>query len=687
MKPSFTTYRSPLFASRSGLTLGGVMLVSLLLLLSVKPAHSQFVVDYKKQGDQFFSEGKYYAAAVLYQKALGILPDTMMSHYVYPYTITPKSKKQEKNKKEYAYLVYQLGDAFRLYKDYKSALDWYQKAEQLSTGEFPMLPLWEGVCLRANKRYEEAITHLEAFKSAYGKSDEYSRQADLELKSCRFALDQMEYPRLSDIAKLPAPVNSGESGSNYAPLLKDQQLYFTSSRPLRDINEKKDDPFVNKLYSAAEAGTGSFDSVEMLALKNTAKTMQLAAMTFTPDGGKAFITGWTNKAKGEKQHKAIYMISKDGDGTWSEPGAPVANLNIAGSDAMEPFVTADGKYVFFSSNRPGGQGGYDIWYSELGADGAPATAINLGNTVNTLGDEEAPFYDPAEKKLVFSSNGRVGMGGYDLFVSRGMADNWTMPVNMGAPVNSEKDDIFYSPRPEDTTVFYTSSDRQSVCCLEVFRIKLKHITIGGTLLDCDTQQPIAGAKVELRDSASGEVLKTQILDESGRYRLEVNNVKALKMTASKQNYFTKSVDISSNELRRTDTLFSPDLCLKAYEINKPIVIPNVYYDFDKATLRPESKVVLDTLYEVLMENPKMQVELSAHTDSKGSDKYNMGLSQRRAQSCVDYLISKGIDAGRLTAKGYGESRPIAPNTNPDGSDNPEGRQKNRRTEFVVLKNE
>jgi outer membrane protein OmpA-like peptidoglycan-associated protein/tetratricopeptide (TPR) repeat protein len=656
-----------------------LLLIISVLCISVTAVNAQYVVDYKKQGDQYFAKKQYYAAAVLYQKALKLLPDTAMSHYVYPYVISPKSKKEEKNKDQYEYLVYQLGESFRLYKDYKSAGEWYEKAIQLNATRFPLASLWYGVCLRATKNYEEAIGQLQTFELRYGKQDDYSKQANLELRSCRYALDQMKFPRLADIQKLPAPVN--DSGSNYAPLTRNDQFYFTSSRPLQGVNTARENPFVNKLYRASLFNDQSFGKVELLSTKASTST-ELAAMSLSPDGNRAYWTSWDSK--GKNPHKAIYVSTKAADGTWSEATALTGDVNMSGYDSQEPFVASDGT-LFFSSNRPGGQGGFDLWYSKLSADGTPGTVTNMGATINTAHNEEAPYYNAEEKKLVFSSDGRVGMGGLDLFVSHGADDSWSVPENMGYPLNSERDDIFYDPNQQDTTQYYTSSDRQSVCCLELYHVKLKHITIGGTLLDCDSHQPLEGAKIRLEDSLTHAVVGEQTLGADGRYHLEVINRRAIRLTASKENYFTKNLMITSDDLNRVDTLFSPDLCLKAYKVGVPIVIPNVYYDFNKATLREESKIVLDTLYQVLVDNPKMVVQLSAHTDSIGSDKYNLDLSNKRAQACVDYLISKGIAPDRLQAKGYGESQPIAPNSLPNGEDNPAGRQLNRRTEFTVLK--
>ncbi len=209
---------------------------------------------------------------------------------------------------------------------------------------------------------------------------------------------------------------------------------------------------------------------------------------------------------------------------------------------------------------------------------------------------------------------------------------------------------------------------------------------GGMVLDCETNKPLAGAKITLLDSTQRNVLETQTTGMGGNYMFEIEMNKKYKVLIEKENYFSKNFNFNSEQLTMVDSMMNPTVCLKRFELNKPIVLNDIYYDYNKATLRQESKVILDSLYYLLLDNPKMEIELGAHTDSKGTDAYNLKLSNARAKSCVDYLIGKGIEQRRIVSKGYGETRPVAPNTLPNGADNPEGRQQNRRTEFKVLRN-
>ncbi len=652
-------------------------------------AKAQYIIDYSRQGDAYYANQKYYAAGVYYQKALNLLPDTSGKTYFYPYAFNGSvDKKQEKDAKKYQQLVYKLGESFRKYKDYKSAEKWYAKALKFKNNTFPLARLWYAVCLRADQKYKDAIDQLKRFQSDYTQADEYSQRAELELKSCQFALEQMKYPRLADVEKLPDPVNKG--GSNYAPVKKGSDLFFTSSRAIKGIDPEKENPYINKIYHVNISGHEVFDTVERVAIGVEAHT-ELAAQALSPAATRMYLTKWQQpkKKKGEPAHYVIAMSKKGDNGNWLLPQSLGEIVNVAGYDSKEPFVASNGEYLIFSSNRPGGQGGYDLWYCRIDMSGLPVgQATNMGTTINSAKDEVNPYYDANQEELIFSSNGRVGMGGFDLYKSEGSIDlaNWSTPKDLGYPINSAKDDNFYYPlTPGNKNRFYTSSDRQSVCCLELYDLTLKQISVTGTLYDCDTQEPLANATVKLADSLTDQMISQIVTNETGRYRFEVINRKPLKLNFSKPKYFSKSIMVTTNDLKRVDTLFSKSLCLKGFEVGKPIVIPNVLYDFDKATLRPESKLVLDSLAMILQDNPDLIVQMSANTDSIGSEEYNMKLSQRRAESCVEYLITKGIPADRLRAKGYGETRPVAPNSKPDGSDNPVGRQLNRRTEFTVLK--
>lgn len=656
-------------------------LITICSLLIVNSLKAQYVYDYKRTGDVYYEAKDYYSAAQYYNKALGTFK--INANEILPYQ--PGSKGKETGKiKDYETVKYRLAESYRQYNDFGNAETYYAQVVSYNNAElFPLARFWYGVCLRANGKYADAITQFQQFRDSYKKVDEISQRVALEISCCEFAVSEASRAPGYTVTKLNGDVNVG--GANYAPaLLGKNTLLYTSSRPDTTVLEKKskkENPYINGLFQA-DGSDASFSNSRALQIPEV-KGVDQGVSAITPDGNTIFLTRWTNK-NGVKA-AALYMSTRNG-ADWSEPKALGANVNVDGYSSMQPFVTADGKYLLFSSNRPGGMGKNDLWYSMLDKSN-PGPARNMGTGINTRDEEQAPFYDGDRHMLIFSSDGRVGLGGLDFYSSEGDFSSWGVPKNLGKPLNSPKDDLYYaaSDWAHPMNAGYISSDRESVCCLELFHIKKISKSIHGMVMDCDDNLPLSGAKVTLIDTIVQKVLQQVTLDETGRYRFEVEPKQHYKIMAEKENYFSKAIYISTDELEKVDSMESPTICLKHYEIGKPIILKDIYYDFDKATLRPQSLIVLDTVVSIMQDNPNIIIEMSAHTDSKGKDEYNMKLSQRRAQSCVDYLISRGIPSTRMIAKGYGESRPIAPNTLPNGKDNPEGRQLNRRTEFKVLR--
>lgn len=659
--------------------------ILLILCLFTSAAQAQFVSNNKRVADVYFQNKEYYAAAVYYRKAL--TPTTDSASFVLPFGFTEKIKEESPKKDEYEYCTYQLAEALRLYKNYADAEKWYETATTFSNPKYILSGFWYAETLRSNQRFKESIAAFNAFLAKYPVKDEYATRAKQEIASCQFALAELRYPRMYRFNRLINDVNT--KGSNYSPTLKGPNLYFSSSRPIGAAGKKevltgnntkvvrKETPFLNAVYMTSGNPLSQDVTIKKTAIEGRDK--ESAAPSFHPNGKIAYVTSWT--AQGNKK---IYQLNATPGAAkeWSEPIELGSQVNVRGFNAMQPFVTSDGKYLIFSSDRPGGSGKFDLWYALIHSDGSLGTATNMGSTINTAEDDEAAYYNATTKRLLFSSNGRVGMGGLDFFESEGDFSNWTEPRNMGFPFNSSKDDIYYTPLNNEDTEGFISSDRESICCLEIFIVKKDYLVIQGTLLDCNTLKPLKDAVVTLADSVQQFKYTTDVL---GKYTFKVNSNRQFKLTADKDKYFSKTLNFSYAQMAQKDTLFSPELCLIPFEIDKPIVLKNVLYEFNKATLTEDSKEKMDYLYTIMVDNPTIEIELSAHTDSKGSEAYNLDLSERRAKSCVDYLVEKGISPTRMTSRGYGKTRPIAPNEFPNGKDNPEGRALNRRTEFKVTK--
>lgn len=569
-------------------------------------AKSQFVTDYLKAADAYYKKGDYYSAAQYYEKYLSSKTAKAKPEDYNPYNVKPATG--AKSAVPNAQLaVYNLAESYRRLNYPVKAVVYYEKALSYKNSQLPLALYYYAGTLRALGKYEEAEKAFQQFLDEYKTEDVYANSAKSEVLNLHFIREQLQKDDLKLYTEEKQGAQLNPMGANYSPVwLGANNLLFTSTRTEGDSANK---PFLNRLYEAVYEN-GEVKSINKIDIPQGTGIHQGVA-SISPDGKMLFLTRWS--LVGGKKTSAIYT-SKKVDNGWSEPVLFDALVNTPGYNAQQPFLMSDGKTLLFSSDKPGGSGGFDLCYATLDANGKPEKAVNLGTTINTVNDEQAPYYHDASGTLVFSCNGRVGMGGFDFFFSKGTLDGWAMPENFGYPVNSIKDDIYFTSRGSAKSILeevLLSSDRSADCCLELFTLKKKSIP---------------------------------------------------------------------------DTVISPvtELVKEEPKVEAVIVLDNVYYDFDKSSLRPESYPALDKLVGLLNAYPTMVIEIRAHTDNRGDDKYNITLSDARAQVVVNYLVSKGIDKVRLQSKGYGASMPVAPNKHEDGSDDPEGRQKNRRTEFKVL---
>ncbi|WP_316739379.1 OmpA family protein [Pedobacter aquatilis] len=660
------------------------LIIPLLVLFTCLSVDAQYVVNYKKVADAYFQNKDYYAASTFYKKALKITSDS--SQIVLPYTKDNKQNIKDNVIEDYEGSLYNLAESSRLYRNFSEAEKYYAVVSTFDKPKYKNALFYYAESLRANKKFSQAITAFEHFIAKH-KTDVLVKAANLEILSCKYAIIEMRYPRMLQINKVPEKVNG--LGSNYAAVKTSDGFFYTSSRPIsvagkpdviktikgETVVTTKANPFINNIYIAKDELTASEISVKTLEL-NLPKEMETAAISFNPDGSVAYFTAWKDKEK-----YAIYQ-SKKIDGKWSNPVSLGLQVNDKDFNSAQPFVTSDGKFLIFSSDRSGGFGKYDLWYASIRADGSVGQPVNLGPVINTEADEKAPYYNTQTKKLLFSTDGRVGFGGFDFFESDGDFVHWTKPENMGYPFNSSKEDVYFTATNADGSKGYISSDRESACCLEIFEIKREFISISGIITDCKTKQPLGGALVKMTDPDSEKHVFT---DAAGKYEFKIDSRRPVKLHISKDNYFALNKNYTYEEVAKADTLLYADYCLNSFKINVPIVLENIYYEFNSAELTASSQQTLNALVAIMEDNPEMEIELGAHTDDIGTDEYNQDLSERRAKSCLNYLVSKNIAESRMSSKGYGEGIPIAPNKLKNGKDNPEGRAKNRRTEFKVTK--
>ncbi len=541
-----------------------------------------------------------------------------------------------------------------------------------------------GDAYHTHSKFDKAINTYNLYRQQmvkYHKSDkENEKEAARKIEMCNTAKELMVTPVRLKVENMGKSVNS--KYPDYSPVVTadGNTMIFTSRREGSTGGKTYDDgkyfediyitDFVNGKWTDAK-GIGSPINTDG----------NEATVGITIDGQNILIY------KDDNGDGNIYKTHLNGD-VWSEPEKLNSNIN---SKHWEPsaFITADGNTIYFVSDRPGGFGGRDIYKSELTDKGDWGKAVNLGSTINTAYDEEAPFLHPDGITLFFSSTGHKTMGGFDIFYST-LSDNgtWQSPVNVGFPVNSPDDDVFYIVSPDKTKAYYSSFKEGGVGEKDNYMI---------TFLD-QKQQPLTLLKGEVKDS-EGKVPKNIEITVTDN---ETGNVVGVYRTNSKTGQYVmiltpgKNYNISYEAEGFMFYSENRDIPKKSnyYEIYRPVMLPpiivgskivlnNIFFDFDKATLRQISNVELRNLVRFMNKYPALSVEISGYTDSKGTAEYNLKLSQDRAGAVVSYLINKGISKGRMTAKGYGESNPNATNQKADGSDDPNGRQLNRRVEFKI----
>ncbi len=465
-------------------------------------------------------------------------------------------------------------------------------------------------------------------------------------------------------------------------------MIFTSARRGGVVTdpEKQDSRYFCDLYYTVLEDTIWQRPVNFGRPVNT--SLHEGAGVFTPEEVMLF-TRWSDNNRNEA---FIYMARTTG-GKFYEAMKLGTNINMPGYKSHQPYVTSDGKTLFFSSNRPGGKGGFDIWTANIDENGFVGDAKNLGDVINTEADEVSPFFQEISSTLFFSSNGHTGLGGLDIFKSSLNVDDsvFRLPVNLNQPLNSSQDDAYFISDRFGKKGFFASDrkDCEGGHCYNIYEYENDPIKfdLDGHVYDAETNDPIPSALVTIRDVHDGDEPFFVVTDDEGYYKTDLKANFEYFLKAQKSKYFGKSASVATRGLTESKH-FEENFYLEKIP-EGDIEIEGVEYDFDRTTLRPKSMEVLDKIVDLLKINDNLSIELSSHTDSRGSDLYNLRLSQGRAQSCVDYLIANGISKRRLIARGYGELRPIIPQDvidqmTPKSPEFEAAHQKNRRTAFRII---
>lgn len=587
------------------------------------------------------------------------------------------------------YATHMIAECSRLMNDYSLAEYWYVQSLQLSWGAevdtYPLDRYYYGTVLMNNSRYKEASDEFKTFRldneDTTSTTAYFYKRAEQLISNCSYAQNSKSKKKGVSVKKGDSLLNNGSS--SYAASFLDHNHIIISSARNTSTGDKENKISGNLLSDIFLMTKNGKNWGGAHSLNGDANSSQHEGAASVGDDKKTmYFTRWYIDNETESEILVTkYFVDK-----WMKPRKLGPAVNTKGYTTSHPYITKDNKTLFFASDRPGGQGGMDIWYCTIDYKGKTTEPINLGPNINSAEDEITPFYHEATSVLYFSSTGHKNIGGYDVFKAKYNLENNYLgyPENMGHPINSAKNDKYFVLNELQTNGFLSSNRGECAECPDTYCDQIYTITkeenqflLSGFVYDALTDEEIPNAKITVKDVLGEFEDYTFETDETGYYEIPLNPEMHIFIKAQKIEYFA-----DANAQSTIGIVESEDYTIDFFLAKIPyeeIAIPGIFYDYDKATLRSESMIVLDSLIDFLKINNNLVIEISSHTDENGSHVYNNKLSQERAQSVVDYLIAKEIPMERLIAKGYGKTIPIIKN-----STNEEGDQRNRRTSFRIL---
>jgi len=658
--------------------------------------------------DKYFSSGDYLTAAGLYEQYLHpVIKETAFEGF--PLNVKKNRTGRATDQLTKPDILYKQAESYRLANYFSEAAERYMTCFETDAHKYEAALYWYAVCQRSLGNYTMAVNSLNSFFKSYTAGSPYYQVAQEEMERLLFIQKQTNRPDtvMYHVEKIMG--SAGNQSGIYALVSNGGNQFFltgndtiaaavaTQNPPFNiksifPINIKSifsikrktvaapfTNPNYNRLFNAG-LNAGSLQNIDRVNIENLDTLSNQAAASVSADGNRLYFTQWKN-VEG-KIHSAIYYSTKK-ENAWSSPVLLTA-VNLEGYNSKQPFCSADGKYLYFTSDRPGGLGQFDIWYAPLQSDGTCGEPVNTGAMINTKANEVAPFYHNESGTLVFASDGRQGMGGLDLFASKGTVTEWNAPENMGYPVNSSRDDIYFFA-PEKAPLLNNalfSSDRGASCCMETYSVKktVKKKMVAGLIVDCRNNQPIADAEILLQDGMGNKKQLRSNNDGTFLYEL-TSDPNGQQLAVNKEKYTDKAANLQIERINgsnwQTDTLYTTPVCMEEKLVIKVENVVSIYFDFDESKIKEEGRAKLDSIYTELMVDTTINIQISGYTDGRGSEEYNKILSDKRAKACADYLIEKGISETRMRFESFGACCPVEMELI-DGRDNPDGRSRNRR---------
>jgi outer membrane protein OmpA-like peptidoglycan-associated protein/Tol biopolymer transport system component len=626
-------------------------LLSLLVAGQEPASKSKKAIDNYNKGLQSFTVNDYQAAAGYLQNA--VREDSAFIH---------------------AWLV--LAEVYEDWKKPVIAIATYRRAVKINPGFYPYALVKLANLEYSQAQYSEALDHYKQFLALPGnKNEKHIEKSHDGIARCNFSLEAVNNPVDFKPVSLGPSINTAED--EYWPSLSADEQTLVITRLVKSdfmVGNKQEDFFIS--HRTNEGWGPLTDAGYPLNSPDNEGAQSISA-----DGRLMVFTG-CNRKDGLGRCD-LYLSRREGD-RWSIPlnmDAPV-NTNYT---ETQPSLSADGKTLYFASDRPGGRGAVDLWVCRMEYNGKWTKPVNLGDTVNSKGNEMSPFIHPDGRTLYLASDGHYGLGGYDLFICRLDSNGrWMKPENMGYPINTNKDEFGLIVNPTGNRAYF-ASDIGEKSGRDIYYFNLPEPVrpnqvsfIKGIVFDKETQRRLR-ADFELIDLDTRS-LKNQSQSDSitGEFIVCIPVDHNYLLNVSKKGYLFFSENFSMKGIYLSDKPFLKDIPLNPIRIGEIVVLKNIFYETDSYALKDESVVELGKLVRFLAENPQIKIEISGHTDNMGTPDYNLRLSDSRSKAVADYLINAAVAKERLVCRGYGLTQPVASN------ETEEGRAQNRRTEIKII---
>lgn len=605
-------------------------------------------------------------AVDLYERAMLLVKDDKLKEAI------PTFKKAIETQLGYADAILSLASVYGELKDYKSSVEQFEKGRAIDTSYFRFFNLPYSINLAALGRFNDALIAINQFLQIAELSDRSRKSGEYRKRTYQFGLQYSDKHSTGNYVF--APVNLGDSvnspKSEYYPSITINDSVFVFTRRGEGYREDFFESTIlgNRKYAKSKLINGD---INMEPSKG--------AINISQDGEWLIFAGYN--FRGGYGDFDLYISYYTPSG-WSEPENLGRNINTESWESS-PSLSPDKRALYFSSNRRGGFGGKDLYVSYRMPNGKWGPAKNMGPTINTSGDELAPFIHADNATLYFTSDGLPGYGNSDIFLCRKGPDNeWSIPENLGFPINTIENEGSLFVAANGKTAFYASDRSDSRGGLDIYTFELrpdvrpaKTLYVQGKVYDIKTRKGLPCA-VELVDNQTQKAIMNVQTDETGQYFITLPVGRDYTFTVNRKGYlfFSQIYPLSKNA---ADSTYKKDIPLQPIEINASLVLKNILFETKSSQLQPISLIEINRLLQLLIDNATLKVQINGHTDNVGKPADNLKLSELRAKAVVDYLVSKGIDIKRLTFKGLGETKPIADNTTEAG------RALNRRTEFVI----